>query len=125
MWLYVLAIPLIAHGLANLGGVMAFALGKEAGFGDQPWLFAAGVNRRSGVGRAFGLLWLFSTLALVGAGLALVFGQAWWRPLGVVGAACSFLAIVPWWRAVPPGARFGAVFDVIVIVLLLAPALPF
>jgi hypothetical protein len=33
----------------------------------------------------------------------------------------SLVVIVPWWNTVPPGAKFGAFFDVAVIIVLLLP----
>jgi len=44
----------------------------------------------------------------------------WWRLAAVVGAALSLVIILLWWKAVPPGAKAGAVFDM----LLLASLVP-
>lgn len=118
---FVLAIPLILHGLANLGGVAAFLFGAEAGFNDRPWLFSASGTRRSLVGTLFGLVWLFSTIALVAGGIGLILGLPWWWLAAVTGSALSLLAIVPWWNTVVPGARFAAFFDAAVLVFLLSP----
>jgi hypothetical protein len=48
-------------------------------------------------------------------------GQDWWPTLAIVAAATSLAAILPWIRAVPPGAWAGALFDVVIIVALLPP----
>jgi hypothetical protein len=41
--------------------------------------------------------------------------------LAILGCGCSLAAIATWLRAVPPGAYFGAVFDIVVITLLASP----
>jgi hypothetical protein len=121
MWKYILAIPLIMHGLANLGGVVAPWTANLSGFADAPWLFKGGVTLRSVAGRASSLLWLLSTLLLIGAGVGLLLGEAWWLALAILGAAFSLGVIFLWWKAVPPGARFGAFFDAIMLVVLTSP----
>lgn len=118
---YILAIPLIAHGLANIASIVAVWTGNPSGFTDSPLLFSSSITLQSGIGRAFSLVWLLSTLVLVGAGIGVAAHQEWWRPVAIMGAAFSMVAIVPWWNAVPPGARFGAIFDLLVIIALLSP----
>lgn len=117
---YILAIPLIAHGLANITGFVAAWTGNPSGFTDSPLLFSSSITMQTGIGRAFGVMWLLSTIVLVGAGIGVAAHQRWWRPAAIIGAAFSMVAIVPWWDAVPPGARFGALFDLLVIVMLLS-----
>jgi hypothetical protein len=39
----------------------------------------------------------------------------------IAACAISLLVIVPWWNTVPPGAKIGAFFDLLVIVILLSP----
>ncbi len=116
-----IAIPLIAHGLANLAGAFAPWTKTLQGFKDAPWLFSQSITFQSGVGRAFSLVWLASTICLVAAGIGLLLARPWWIPVAVVGCICSLAAIVPWWRAVVPGTYFGAVFDVVVGLLLISP----
>jgi len=117
----VVAFPFIMHGLANLAGVFAPWTKSLLGFTERAWVFSGGVTLRAGVGRAYSLLWLLSTLGLVGAGLGLIFLQDWWRALAIAASAISLVSIVPWWKAVPPGAKFGAFFDLFAILLLLSP----
>ncbi len=108
MWKFIFAFPLIMHGLANLAGFFE-AFGKTPrGFDDRPWIFSPGVKLQSMPGRLFGMLWLLSALFLVGAGLAIIFGQSWWVTAAIIGAVCSLLVILPWWHMVVPGARFAA-----------------
>lgn len=73
------------------------------------------------MGRAYSLLWLLSALGLLGAGLGLIFAQGWWCALAIAASAISLVSIVPWWKAVPPGAKFGAFFDLFAILFLLSP----
>lgn len=118
---FILAIPLIMHGLANLAGVIAPWTPNLSGFQDMPWLFGGGVKYRSIAGRASGLLWLLSTLMLCGAGVGILMGQTWWTTLAIIGAAASLAVIFLWWKAVPPGARFGAFIDALLLVALTSP----
>ena len=71
--------------------------------------------------RATGALWLLSTMLLIAAGLGVLSEQTWWRSMAIGGAAVSCLAIGLWWKADPPGAKFGAVFNVVEIAALLSP----
>ncbi len=121
MWAYVLAVPLIAHGLANIAGFVSAWTGNEAGFAARPWVLSGGITLHTNIGRMFGLLWLVSTLALAGAGLGLILHAEWWWALALAGSVFSAAAILPWWNTVPPGARFGAFFDLVVIAVLLSP----
>lgn len=119
MWNYLFAFPLVMHGLANLTGVMETFGPGPRGFNDKPWVFSAGVKLQSPIGRIFGLFWLLSTLLLVASGLGLIFNWNGWEAAAILGCTCSFIAIAPWWNTVVPGARFGALFDVAVILALL------
>jgi uncharacterized membrane protein YphA (DoxX/SURF4 family) len=114
-WRLVLAAPLLAHGLAHLSGLVAPFTRRDVGFAEQPWSFAHGVTVHSAAGRAFGLLWLASAAGLVMAGVGLLLGLAWWAAAALAAAALSLAVIVTWWRAVPPGAKVGAGFDVLIL----------
>jgi len=118
---YLTAFPLIMHGLANISGAVAFLTNVQVGFFDHPWVFSNIVKMRSLIGRLFGLLWLLSVIGLVASGLGIIFQQDWWRTMAILACAVSMIAIIPWWKTVPPGARFGAIFDLLVIVVLLSP----
>ncbi len=121
MLTFLVAIPLIAHGLANLSGVFAPWIQNAAGFQNTAWVFSSGVTFRSGAGRAFSLLWLVSTACLVLAGIGILQHRPGWLPFAVVGCLCSLGVILPWWNVVPPGAKFGAIFDLVVTIILLSP----
>ena len=118
---YLIVIPLIMHGLANLGGAFAPWSKDLKGFKDTPWLFSPGITFKSGMGRAFSLVWLASTICLAAAGIGLLLGQPWWIPLAIAGCICSLVAILPWWKAVVPGAYVGAAFDLLMLILLASP----
>ena len=116
---YLVVAAFILHGLAHLSGFVAAFTSRDAGFSPKPWLFSSGVTLHSGLGRVFGVLWLVAALALASAGLALLLGWAVWPWLPIAGAIFSLLVIAPWWNTVPPGAKAGAVFDLIILVALL------
>lgn len=121
MWRFVFAVPLIAHGLANLAGVAEAWFPGARSFAVQPWLLGGAATMKSPIGQAFGILWLLSAAGLVAAGAGVLLHAGWWRPVAIAAAALSCVVIALWWRAVPPGARFGAVFDLVVIAALAGP----
>lgn len=118
---FLVAIPLIMHGLANLGGALAFAGKPPDGFTAQPSVFSLKLHMHSTFGRIWALIWLFSALMLATAGLAAIFQRDTWLSLSIIGSFLSFIAIVPWWNTVPTGARFGAIFDLFALGILLSP----
>jgi hypothetical protein len=118
---YVFAALLIGHGLAHMSGFIAAWTRNASGYSDSPWIFSDTVALQSSIGRAFGLLWLLALVGFVGAGLSLFSGQDWWPILAVSAAGISLAVIVPWWNTVPPGAWFGAAFDVLIMFTLLLP----
>jgi hypothetical protein len=122
LWWLILAVPLVAHGLAHLAGWVAPYTQRSVGFVEQPWVFGPAGTPHSRAGRAFGWLWLAAAVALVAAGLGLLLGQGWWAFLALGAAALSLADILIWWRAVPVGARVGAAFDVVVVLAALQAA---
>ncbi len=118
---FLAAVPLIMHGLANLTGFMVSWTAGEFGYANRPWVLSSSVTLKSPLGHIFGLLWLLTTLSLVAAGVGVFTHAAWWRWAAVGGAALSLLVILLWLRTVPPGAYFGALFDLLVIAALALP----
>ena len=118
---FILAIPFLLHGLAHLSGLLASWTSIDTGYTGKPWLFSQSITLQSAVGRVFGLLWLAAASGFIGSALGIVFRQGWWPPIALVSAALSLVVIVPWWQTVPPGARFGGFFDLVVLVVLLSP----
>ncbi len=121
MFTYLVAIPLIFHGLANLAGFFAPWTAGLLGFANVAWSFSGGVIFKSSAGQLFSLVWLASSGLLVAAGLGILLHKPWWPELILAGCVFSLAAILPWWQAVPPGARFGAIFDVLALILILSP----
>jgi hypothetical protein len=117
----ILAAPLILHGIAHISGFISSWTSNDAGFSKRPWILSSRVALNDPLGRAFVLIWLAAMVSLAGAGLGLIFRQGWWPSLTIIGAVLSFVVIIPWWNTVPPGAKFGAAFDLLVIFLLLLP----
>jgi hypothetical protein len=117
----VLALPLIAHGLAHLSGLIAPFTPRDLGFAERHWIFTHDVTLHSAIGRAFGGVWLMAAVALATAGVGLLLGQAWWPACAVAASVISLAAIVTWWKAVPKGAKAGAAFDLLVLLAALQP----
>jgi hypothetical protein len=117
----VLAIPFLPHGLAHLSGFLASWTRAGAGYTDKPWIFSENVQLQSWVGRIFGILWVVAMVGLVGTGVGIITRQAWWPSLAIAASAISLVVILPWWNTVPPGAKVGAAFDLLVIAVLLSP----
>jgi hypothetical protein len=121
MWRFLLAAPLFMHGLAHVSGFLASWTRGDFGYTSRPWLISPNVHLNSGAGRIFGLLWLIAMAGLIASALGLVFHQDWWQWSAVSSAVISLLVIVPWWNTIPAGAKFGAVFDLFVLIVLLSP----
>ncbi len=118
---YIIAILLLGHGLAHLSGVFAPWTKEMQGYLNAAWLFSGGATLQSTAGRAYSLIWLAAVASLVAAGAGVFLRQSYWIPAAILGSAFSLAAIIPWWLAVPPGAKAGAVFDLIILALLLSP----
>jgi hypothetical protein len=118
---YIVGFGLIVHGLAHISGLLGLLTSGTQAFPDKAWLFSEGVTARGTFGKAFSLVWLVALVGLIAAGAGLVLGQSWWPTVSVVAAGASLLAIVPWLRAVPPGAWAGGVLDLLILMALLGP----
>ncbi|MGD2206104.1 MAG: hypothetical protein PVH17_04930 [Anaerolineae bacterium] len=116
---YIVGIAVFMHGVGHAAGILSAWTLVESGFTDRPWIFSQGVTMSSPLGRVWGLVWLAALGCLVAAGVGIAFGQAWWPTLTLVGAAVSLVAIVPWWNTVVPGAKAGALFDLLILAALL------
>lgn len=121
MYRIIFAIPMIVHGLAHISGFLAAWTSIDVGYSDRPWLFSTNVNLDSPIGRIFGVLWLVAAVGLAGSGLGLLLRQEWWPTVAVLAAGISLVVIVPWGQTVPPGARVGAGFDLLIIIALQTP----
>ena len=123
MWLkWIVGLVLIAHGIGHAMGFMAAWTTIPSGLTTGHWLFSGDITMGTGIGKAFGLLWLVALVAFVGSGLGLLFGMGWWQPLAIAASVISLVAIVPWLSVMPTGSAFGAVaVDVVTLVALLTP----
>ena len=121
MFAYLIAIPLIGHGLAHLSGVFAPWTRQMQGYSNAAWLFNNGIRLASPIGKGYGLVWLAAAVCLVLSGVELLLGQGYWMTIAILGSLLSLVAILSWWKAVPPGAKAGAVFDLVILVVMLSP----
>ena len=121
MWKYILVFVIFMHGMAHISGFIASWSKLDTGYTDKPWIFPGNFSLHSAVGKAWGLLWILAMLGLVGTSLGIIFSQNWWPSLAMAAAVISLVAIFPWWQSVPAGAKAGALFDILIIVVLLSP----
>jgi len=117
----ILVIPLIGHGLAHISGFVASWTNNDAGFAPRPWIFSSRVSLGSPLGKVFGLVWLAASASLTASGVGLILQQHWWVTAALLGSILSLVVILPWWNSVPPGARIGSAFDVVLLLLLATP----
>jgi hypothetical protein len=117
----ILAIPLLMHGLAHVSGLLASWTSLDVGYADNPWLFSQGVYLQSLTSRIFGMLWLAAMIGLAGSGVGIITRQEWWPVLAVASAVLSLVVILPWWNTVPAGAKIGAIFNLLLLAVLLSP----
>lgn len=118
----VVAITLLGHGIGHVMGFLASWTKLPMGFTESPWIFSREVFIQSGVGKAFGILWLIAMSAFVAAGIGLFSEQSWWTTMAVIASFLSLIAIIPWWNTFTPGSKLAAVLvDVVVITALLGP----
>ena len=118
---YCVAAAFIMHGFAHLSGFAATFTKRDLGFTNKPWLFSPGVTLQSSIGKVFGIFWLVAAMALDGSRISLLARLRGLPGLPIGGALMSLLAIIPWWNTVVPGAKAGALFDLITLIALLPP----
>lgn len=117
----IVALVLLGHGIGHIMGFLAAWTSIPMGFTDRPWLLGdAAID--SGLGRAFGVIWLVALAGFVAAGVGLLAGQDWWKAAAVAAAVVSLVVILPWWNTVTPGSKLAAVLvDVITLIVLFSP----
>ncbi len=122
MMRYIVALALLGHGAGHAIGFLAAWTDLPMGFRDNPWVFGGDVKIQTGLGRAFGILWLAALASFIGAAAGMLLRQQWWGAAAVAGSLISLLAILPWWSAVAPGPRFWALLvDVLILIGLRGP----
>ncbi len=115
------SIILILHGLAHLSGFMATWTNLDVGFQDRNLIFSGKLYLRGYSGKIFGVFWFISMILLVFSGVVLLIGLLWWHKVLMVGVIFSLVSIIPGLKSVPPGAKLGALFDLVVLIILLTP----
>jgi hypothetical protein len=118
----VIAIVLLGHGIGHVMGLLASWTNLPMGFTESPAIFSPQIHIQSPIGKTFGILYLITMVAFVGAGIGLFTEQSWWTTLAVAASVLSLIAIIPWWNTFTPGSKQAAVLvDLIVIAALLGP----
>lgn len=118
---YLIAVPMIGHGLAHISGFLASWIKNDIGFKNNPWVFYSNITLTSTVGRVFSFGWLFAMVFLLASGVGLILEQQWWVGYAKTGAILSLAVVVPWWNTVPPGAKIGVIFNIILLIVLFTP----
>lgn len=115
----IIAIMFIFHGLAHISGFLAAWTSVDAGYKiNQPLLFTKNILLKGILGKIFGIVWLIA-MALFLHSAILLFKNSF-EPLYILYAAIfSLLAMIPWWKTIPPGAKAGALLDLIIMILIL------
>lgn len=114
----ILSLVLFIHGLAHLGGVFAPITKDHSGFKNTHWLFSNKINLDSRIAQLWGVIWLVAAIGFVSSAYGFYFQTSWVTTVVFMSAIYSLVAMIPWFNAVPAGAKVGMVFDLIVIVFL-------
>lgn len=113
---YAAAFIVFAHGLVHLIGVVVYW--QLAEINDIPYKTIL-LNGRLDIGvrgtRIFGLLWIVPTVGFVAAAAGMLFQQAWWLPILLITTLISLVLTVLDWEA----AKFGAILNVLILIVLL------
>ena len=116
----IIGVVLIAHGIGHvLGWFPIFGWARTAGWTGESWLISGAVG--TGPTNALALvLWGVAMLGFVIVGLGVIglpVPTAWLRPLAVIAAVASLLAVGLFWEAIPAmSGRIAAVaVDLVVL----------
>ena len=109
-------ILLIGHALIHLmGPADTWGLADLEQLSGEPTIAVAGIATE-----VLAILWLLPLILLLAAGVAVLARRAWWRPLALIGAVTSQLAIILWWE----DASAGTIANLLVVAaVVLAPRL--
>jgi hypothetical protein len=98
-WRLAIGTVLILHGIGHVLGLIALtSLGSDS-WNARSWLLGDSTARIVSAE-----LWAVLLIAFVVAGLALLelgFPESWWKPVAVVAAAGSLVALALFWNAFP------------------------
>ena len=117
MWKYVIALLFFGHGMAHVSGFLVSWTQADVGFAQKPWIFSSHVELQSPVGKISGLLWLIALIGFLLTAAGMVMGRPALLSFFHIAAMLSLLVIAVWWNAVPFGAKLGAAFDVLLLVI--------
>ena len=116
---YIILALILGHGLAHISGFLASFTSVDVGYHtDNAWIFRGDITLKSDFGKIFGMLWLIVAILFLIAAAGIIFSLSWWTNIALAAAVVSLIVIVPFWNTVPPGAKAGAVFDLIILILL-------
>jgi hypothetical protein len=105
--------------LAHVSGFIASFFKKDMDYKvDQPWIFSAKITLKTTVGRFFGVFWLLAMAGYLLAAIGILSDFSWGTSPLFPAAILSLLTIVPFWNTVPPGAKIGAAFDILVLIVI-------
>lgn len=114
---YAAAFFIFAHGLVHLIGVVVFW--QLADVEDFPPYKTTLLNDRWDIGdigmRIYGLAWLIAALGFVVAAIGMAFRQEWWIPLLYAISLFSLIINALDWE----WAKYGALIDVLILVVLI------
>ena len=106
---WLLAALFVAHGsIHSLGFIWAFDLAEISELGG-PSLLIPDAEHGDPTLIAFGMLWLVSMLAFLGAGWAVATGSGWWPKLAGMAGAVSLVPTIAWWDDAWRGALISLV----------------
>lgn len=122
VWNILAALFLLGHGLPHIIGFLSAWTNAKNGFNDHPWIFSRGVILRYPIGKVSGLIWLSACAAFIFAAYLLFTNQTSWAGTAVTASVLSLIAILPWWKTVLPGAKYGGTAaNIIILLSLLGP----
>ena len=113
---WLVGILLTGHALIHLmGPADIWGLADLEQLSGEPSVAVAGIATE-----VLAILWLLPLILLLAAGAAALTRRTWWRPMALVGAVTSQLAIILWWD----DASAGTIANVLVLgAVVLAPQL--
>jgi hypothetical protein len=99
-----ITVVLFVHGVGHVLGIMAaLQLANVDGWSSDSWLLNGILGERASRAISF-LLFLAALIGFIGAVLALMgwlLPHEWWRPMSVISAVISLIALGLFWNAFP------------------------
>ena len=115
------ALVLAGHGIGHMMAPQAAFLPPGA-FPRDAHASLAGTTIGSTTGKTMSVLWLVPLVGFLLGTYGFWADTAWWRPVTAVSAAVSIVAVLPWWKVMPPFSYIGALaVDALVLLGLATP----